>query len=193
MTGAILQLEQQLPPIKRPNREADGMSCYANSYLPRSATGGSYSSPKISYFPEPLMTPSVVVWSQKWLLTVQGKLAEKSQGRIELDGLMDEVEEKGYKPPPAQVLKEATRIFFKLHGDDHSKVFSVSPGQEGDISIDAHAQRDYVMLICDPDGSAFCLTSIGGEKCDKSYASTFALPDEFIRKSISSLDVVANP
>ena len=166
------------------------MSCYPNSFLPRKATGGSYSSPKISYLPEPLMAPSVDNWFPKWL---QGQIAGKSQGQIELDGLMDEVKEKGYKPPPAQVLKEAMRIFFKLHGDDHSKVFSVSPGQEGDISIDAHAQRDYVMLICDPDGSAFCLTSIGGEKCDRSYASTFALPDEFIQESISSLDVVANP
>ena len=114
--------------------------------------------------------------------------AERTQGQIDLDELMEEVTEKGYKPPPPEVLNEAKRIFRALRGNDPERRFSISPGPEGDISLDSQIDRDYVLLVCDPNGGALCLTDICGDQADRTYSTTFELPDIFINEAFRKLD-----
>lgn len=111
-----------------------------------------------------------------------------SHGEQELHELIAEAKEKGYKLPPDSVLKEAKRLFYALNGPDPALGFSVSPGAEGDISLDASVRRDFVLIICEPDGTALCIVDIGGEQSEKNYPSTNNLPDEYLERSFERLD-----
>ena len=104
----------------------------------------------------------------------------------ELEGVIEEASEKRYTLPPDKVYSEAQRLFWILQIPD-GVVFSVYPGRDGDITLDAHRDDSFVMVVCEPDGTAFSIVDILGERSDKTYESTTSLPDVFVSDALRQL------
>lgn len=107
----------------------------------------------------------------------------------ELEGVVEEASEKRYTLPPDKVYSEAQRLFWILQIPD-GVVFSVYPGRDGDITLDAHRDDSFVMVVCEPDGTAFSIVDILGERSDKTYESTTSLPDVFVSDALQQLGKV---
>ena len=165
MTGAILQREQQPPPIKRPNREADGISFSANSYLPRGATGGSYGSPKISNLSEPLVDD----WCPKWIigcnveLNLGGQSVHGLQGQI--TGLLEHHGYHDWDGEDADPLAEST---VKVACEVAELFPRIVPT---DISATPHGEVDFDWVV---DRETMLTVSVGPPtKHEIAYAAIF--------------------
>lgn len=65
------------------------------------------------------------------------------------------------------------------------RLYTVYPMDDGQIAIDAATKYGTsLVVLCNPDGSAQCLTYIGEEYRTKEYPDTGMLPDDFIRKAL---------
>ena len=65
------------------------------------------------------------------------------------------------------------------------RLYAVYPMPDGEIAIDAATRYGTsLVVLCNPDGSAQCLTYIGEEYRTKEYPDTGTLPDDFIRKAL---------
>ena len=113
----------------------------------------------------------------------------KLDALIELEGVVEEASEKRYTLPPDKVYSEAQRLFWILQIPD-GVVFSVYPGRDGDITLDAHRDDSFVMVVCEPDGTAFSIVDILGERSEKTYESTTSLPDVFVSDALRQLSKV---
>ena len=125
------------------------------------------------------------------VLTVKRVAKGKQDALSELEGMLDEASEKGFVLPPDNVFSEAQRLFWILEIMD-GVVFSIYPGREGDIALDAHKGDSFVMVVCEPDGTAFSIVDILGERSEKTYKSTSLLPDIFVSEALIELSKV-NP
>ena len=107
-----------------------------------------------------------------------------------LDALLDlynvrrTAEEDGGVIPEEDVLHRAERVLRTMY-IAFPRPYAVYPMPDGDIAIDAHSPHGTkVVVICDPDGSARCLTYMEGEFQRKEYNDPSVLPDDFVTEAL---------
>ena len=124
-----------------------------------------------------------------FVLALKGITKGKLDAFSELEGVVEEAAEKRYTLPPDKVYSETQRLFWILQIPD-GVVFSVYPRRDGDITLDAHKEDSFVMVVCEPDGTAFSIVDILGERSEKTYESTTSLPDVFVSDALRQLSKV---
>ena len=103
---------------------------------------------------------------------------------------MDEAQEEGYEIPGHQALDNARRILPAMHVIS-PRWFDIYPIPEGTIAIEASGGVGRsVIVLCESDGGALCLVTLGEKHRRARYPTAQGLPDGFIREALLELDDV---
>lgn len=105
---------------------------------------------------------------------------------VDLDGAIDEASEEEFRLPSHGTVVEARRILRQLYSLSPRR-FEVYPTPDGEIALDAHADRGSVILLLESNGGALCLVNVDGDRRRARYSSLKSLPDGFIREALSDL------
>ena len=102
----------------------------------------------------------------------------------ELYDVQCEARSDGGVVPDDDAVERAKRILMDMYRIS-PRLYAVYPMDDGEIAIDAATKYGTsLVVLCNPDGSAQCLTYIGEEYRTKEYPDTGTLPDDFIRKAL---------
>ena len=105
----------------------------------------------------------------------------------DLQEIVDEAREEGFPLPSSKALKSASCLLRKMY-EMFPQRFEVYPTQDGDITLGAYGDpKESVLLLCEPEGGAVCSAYIRGNYRQKRYATTDALPDEFLVDALCDL------
>ena len=114
--------------------------------------------------------------------------SELSDALADLRETSDEAREEGFPAPSALALSNAERLLKAMYRISPRR-FEVYPTPDGEIAIDApNGNGQSVLLLCKPNGGALCLANLRGGHTHKSYPNAYALPDDFLRKSLAALE-----
>ena len=96
----------------------------------------------------------------------------------------DYAREEGFPTPSNSAISNAGRLLQEIH-----KIFplhlEVYPTPDGEIAIHAPNGRGHsVVLLCDSNGEVLCLANLESEHRRRSYPTTNALPDKFMRQAL---------
>ncbi len=114
--------------------------------------------------------------------------ADLREALTDLDEIIEESIESGYKIPTQSACLDAQRILTEMY-DISPRRFQVYPMPDGDITIDGSGVYDrWVMLLCKPDGRGLCVVGIDGQERHRHYTTLESLPDEFVRQALFEID-----
>ena len=105
----------------------------------------------------------------------------------DLDDSVTEAREEGFPIPSTAAVDNAKRLVKAMY-DISPRQFEVYPTPDGEIAIDApNGRGSSVILLCDSDGGALCMAHLNGSHRSRRYATTDALPDDFLREVLTEL------
>ena len=113
---------------------------------------------------------------------------ELSDALNDLREVSDEAREEGYPMPSGLALSNAERLLKAMY-EIAPRRFEVYPTPDGEIAIDApNGDGQSELLLCQPEGGALCLANLRDGHRSNSYQNANALPDSFLRKSLTALE-----
>ncbi len=102
----------------------------------------------------------------------------------ELYEVQSEARSDGGIVPDDDAVERAKRVLMAMYRIS-PRLYAVYPMDDGEIAIDAATKYGTsLVVLCNPDGSAQCLTYIGEEYRTKEYSDTGILPDDFIQQAL---------
>ena len=102
----------------------------------------------------------------------------------ELYEVQSEARSDGGIVPDDDAVERAKRILMDMYRSS-PRLYAVYPMDDGEIAIDAATRYGTsLVVLCNPDGSAQCLSYIGEEYRTKEYPDAGTLPDDFIKKAL---------
>lgn len=96
--------------------------------------------------------------------------------------------EEGFPTPSKSAIDNAERLLREIYKISalHLEVY---PTPDGEIAVHVPNGRGRsVVLLCDSSGGALCLANLESGHRRKSYTTTDALPDEFLRQAFMDLE-----
>ena len=91
-------------------------------------------------------------------------------------------------PEPTSVAVERAHRLLKAMFRLSPRRFEVYPTPDGEVALDAFGGTGRsVLVLCEADGSVFCLVNFHGEHRRARYASCKSLPDGFVREALLDL------
>ena len=103
---------------------------------------------------------------------------------LELYEVQSEAREEEGVVPGDGAVEIAKRLLMDMYRIS-PRFYAVYPMPDGEIAIDAATRfGTSLVVLCNPDGSAQCLTYIDEEYRTEKYPDTGTLPDDFIRKAL---------
>ena len=107
---------------------------------------------------------------------------------LELYEVQSEAREEEGVVPGDEAVETAKRLLMDMYRIS-PRLYAVYPMPEGEIAIDAATRfGTSLVVLCNPDGSAQCLTYIDDEYRTEKYRDTGTLPDDFPSKGIVGID-----
>ena len=105
----------------------------------------------------------------------------------DLDEAQEEAREEEFPAPSEAALRNARRLLRAMY-DIFPRRFEVYPTPDGEIAIYAPGDPGRsVLLLCDSDGGALCMTNSNGAHRRARYSDTDRLPDGFVREALDEL------
>ncbi len=139
---------------------------------------------------ESLLTVRLPVGRSEFVLQANfGISAYLAEAMTDLLCVKEEAEEEGWPAPSADTMKMAERVF----GDMFSyapRPYAIYAMPDGEIAIDAHSPHGTkVVVVCDAQGGARCLTYLNGDFDSREHEDARALPDDFVRDALRKTEI----
>ena len=120
----------------------------------------------------------------RWAYPAEHPDTDFLEALIDLNSVQAMAQEDGGVIPGHNAVKRAGRVLGAMYRIS-PRSYAVYPLPDGEIVIDAATRYGTsLVVLCNPDGSAQCLTYLGNEYCPKDYAHTGMIPDEFILRAL---------
>ena len=99
----------------------------------------------------------------------------------------DDAQANGYPIPKKSNVQNAVRLGKDLF-DRLPFRYEAYAGANGEVVIDADGNRDSVLVLCEPDGSAVVMSYMDGVQDSTKYSKIGDLPDDSLLEKINSVD-----
>ena len=112
--------------------------------------------------------------------------AQKKLGRV-----AEDAREENHQLPSELAFGNARRLLSEMY-EISPRFFDIYSMPDGEIAIDAPGGfGQSVTLLCEPDGGALCLVTLGDEHRRARYSTARTLPDGFVREALAELEDAA--
>ncbi len=109
-----------------------------------------------------------------------------SEALMELQLATSEAIEEEYETPSVLALTSAGRLLREMYTISPQRL-EVYPTPDAEIAIRALAPRRSIIVLCESDGGALCLTNLDSGLRRQSYADANDMPDEFLKDALIEL------
>jgi len=106
----------------------------------------------------------------------------------DLEDAADYAREEGFPIPSKSSIDNAKHLLSEIHKISplHLEVY---PTADGEIAVHVPNGRGLsIVLLCSSDGGTLCLANLKSGHRRKSYLTTDALPDKFLRQAVMDLE-----
>lgn len=113
---------------------------------------------------------------------------ELAEAKEKLGKVTEDAREENHQLPSELAFQNARRLLPKMY-EISPRYFDIYSMPDGEIAIDApggHGRS--VILLCEPDGGALCLVTLGDEHRRARYSTARNLPDGFVREALAELE-----
>ena len=138
----------------------------------------------LRWFGNPTEAGSTVV------VFVSGAMKGPVEALEQLDAIEADAAEMGYEAPQDAVVSAARRILGEMYSVSHLSfdAYSMSGGRVA-IGVDGGVGRSMI-VICEPEGSALCVVTVGSRSRRARYDDSSFLVDDFVKQGLRDMVAV---